>query len=106
MNFGKCQPNDLLAYILLGHPDWKKATIKIQCCFFPRIPIDEGGSGTISGSSKQDSAHFKPKKTLSLSPKNRAVSIKHIINEKIPGSRFKPIVGLWKRRCHLGIQSL
>jgi len=92
----------LLAYILLGHPDWKKATIKIHAVF-PEDSIDE---------ERERLFLLIQTGQLPISPKNiefiaqkSAVSIKHIINEKSREADLTIVGFVEKAVDHLGIQA-
>ena len=92
----------LLAYILLGHPDWKKATINIHA-IFPEDSIDE-----------ERKRLFLLIQTgrLPISPKNiefiaqkSAMDIKHIINKKSKDADLTIIGFLEKAVEHLGAKA-
>jgi hypothetical protein len=92
----------LLAYILMGHPDWKEATINIYA-IFPEDSIDE---------ERQRLLLLIQTGQLPISPKNiefisqkSALSTKHIINEKSKNADLT-IVGLIEKVVeHLGAKA-
>lgn len=92
----------LLAYILMGHPDWKGATINIYA-IFPEDSIDE---------ERQRLLLLIQTGQLPISPKNiefisqkSDLSTKHIINEKSKDADLT-IVGLIEKLVeHLGVKA-
>jgi hypothetical protein len=89
----------LLAYILLGHPDWKEATINIHAVF-PEDSINE---------ERERLFLLIQTGQLPISPKNvefivqkSAMSIKHIINEKSIDADLTIVGFIEKTVEHLG----
>jgi len=89
----------LLAYILLGHPEWKKATINIHAVF-PEDSIDE---------ERERLFLLIQTGQLPISPKNVEfivqkpdMSIKHIINEKSVDADLTIVGFIEKTVEHLG----
>ncbi len=92
----------LLAYILLGHPDWKEATINIHAVF-PEDSIDE---------ERERLFLLIQTGQLPISPKNiefiaqkSDIGIKHIINEKSKEADLTIVGFVEKTVDHLGIQA-
>lgn len=92
----------LLAYILLGHPDWKEATINIHA-IFPEDTIDE---------ERERLFLLIQTGQLPISPKNiefitqkSAMSIKNIINQKSKDADLTIVGFIEKTVEHLGVQA-
>ncbi|MCK0192310.1 amino acid permease [Arenibacter sp. F20364] len=92
----------LLAYILLGHPDWKEATINIYAVF-PEDSINE---------ERERLFQLIQAGQLPISPKNiefiaqkSAMSIKHIINEKSKEADLTIVGFLEKAVIHMGAKA-
>ncbi len=92
----------LLAYILLGHPDWKEATINIHA-IFPEDTIDE---------ERERLFLLIQTGQLPISPKNiefitqkSAMSIKNIINQKSKDADLTIVGFIEKTVEHLGAQA-
>ncbi|MGB5818189.1 MAG: amino acid permease [Saonia sp.] len=92
----------LLAYILLGHPDWKEATINIHA-IFPEDSIDE---------ERERLFLLIQTGQLPISPKNiefiaqkSAMSIKHIIHEKSKDADLTIVGFIEKAVEHLGTKA-
>ncbi|MGK2861313.1 MAG: hypothetical protein ACSLE0_05230 [Chitinophagaceae bacterium] len=92
----------LLAYILLGHPDWKEATINIHA-IFPEESIDEERKRLLL---------LIQTGRLPISPKNiefiaqkSAMDIKHIINKKSKDADLTIIGFIEKSVEHLGTKA-
>jgi len=92
----------LLAYILLGHPDWKEATINIHA-IFPEDTIAE---------ERERLFLLIQTGQLPISPKNiefitqkSAMSIKNIINQKSKDADLTIVGFIEKTVEHLGVQA-
>ncbi len=92
----------LLAYILLGHPDWKGATINIHA-IFPEDSIDE---------ERERLFLLIQTGQLPISPKNiefitqkSAMSIKNVINQKSKDADLTIVGFIEKTVEHLGAQA-
>lgn len=92
----------LLAYILLGHPDWKEATINIHA-IFPEDTIDE---------ERERLFLLIQTGQLPISPKNiefitqkSAMSIKNIINQKSKDADLTIVGFIEKTVEHIGVQA-
>ncbi|MCK0146238.1 amino acid permease [Arenibacter sp. F26102] len=92
----------LLAYILLGHPDWKEATINIHAVF-PEDSIDE---------ERERLFLLIQTGQLPISPKNiefiaqkSDISIKHIINEKSKEADLTIVGFVEKAVEHMGAKA-
>jgi len=92
----------LLAYILLGHPDWKEATINIHA-IFPEDTIEE---------ERERLFLLIQTGQLPISPKNiefitqkSAMSIKNIINQKSKDADLTIVGFIEKTVEHLGVQA-
>jgi len=100
--YEECHPRILLAYILLGHPDWKTQTIKIHAVF-PKIPLMRSGAGFSAIQTGQ--LPSSPKTIGLVAQKISAVTVL-ILLMKNPTEADLTIVGLWKAVGYPGIRPL
>ena len=89
----------LLAYILMGHPDWKKATISIHA-IFPEATLGQEKE-RLYALIEAGQLPISPK-NVEVIPRNPETSIKSIVNEKSRSADLTIVGFVGKTVEHLG----